>query len=87
MYVRHCAPPPRLVHVYFIEFISQVKAALEPRVVPKWSSVFDEVLSLEVKWTWRPPEGLGVLFLWGDCIPSSVPLCLFAIKKEEKKPV
>lgn len=40
-----------LVHVYFIEFMSQVKAVLETRaVVPEWCSVFDKLLSCEVEW-------------------------------------
>lgn len=77
--MRHSTPSPRCAHVYFHEFVSHVIAVLETRpVVPEWCSVFDKIFSPDGKWTKRPSETLGALFLCGDCTLFSASFCLFA---------
>lgn len=51
MDVRHAAPSSKRVHVHFIQSISQVEAVLETgAVVPESGSVFDKMLSSDVRW-------------------------------------
>lgn len=51
MTIRHADPTPKAVHVFFKEYITQIKLVLDAQsTVPEWAGILGDILSPTVSW-------------------------------------